>query len=64
MAKRKSGSSTAPMPVQADGDWRAEDDFRTLRNAQEIRSDRGRFSQARRSGRKQLRLTKQALLAR
>jgi hypothetical protein len=41
--------------------WQAEDDFRTLANAEEITSDRGRLGKAKRAGRALVKREKAAL---
>lgn len=47
------GSKTSPF-IDSDKKWRAESDLRTLREAEEIRSDKSRVSAAQTEGRKQM----------
>ena len=53
MAKHKKSKSNAEVATPSDEDFRAEDDVRTLINAEKIKKDRGRMSAALKKGREQ-----------
>ena len=53
MAKKAKKSKSATAVVDSDEDFRAEQDMRTLINAEKIKKDRGRMSAALKKGKEQ-----------
>lgn len=48
------GIATSSKPSKSEQDYRAEDDFRTLQRAEEVRGDKDRHTRAQSHGRKQI----------